>query len=350
MIITIKYSMHFGDLRECNCEPILDQVLMSTQAIPSLSEPVAMGSIEIFNHVVSDVDGVTKIIDIALNIFNLLEETVKRIPPSIKELARHFRAFTDLTIFISIFTRIKEWSCADEKGKMLWEQDWQIWATSATFTVSNIGSLLSFLDYLKLIQLGKALPIINIVGSVFSVASSVFDMWNEINKLRKSYSDLTRIDQKRCRWKEWNAKITNNEISKEWKAHVLGKIQKCEQENRKGKAYQLWTTLNRCAEDPNPAVGAQKIKDFYEKKVEYWDQTYDNACINNNKSWVNIAVNVVDIALIIFALLMPVPTVAGLAIALIVFSLGYSVLDLVYYLRDNYWPVKPVQPVPLPVP
>lgn len=279
--------------------------------------------------VVSDGNGLRKLSDCVLSIFDVIAHFYASFRDSVSGLTLMLRQYVDISYtIISISRRIRAWACGDEEGKMPWETAWQDLPSLATLTVSTALDFLLLLEGFKVIALGAALVPITHLSTLCTTLSYSLDAWLYSDIASLKGKDASRTLKHQTRWTEWKEKISAQAVlPKEWHDHVQHKIdywsaKNCDEKKRH------WETLQ--------TQDRKAMLETCDAKIEKLSKENRTATIDKTKNWIYVASYVSSVVLILLSYIQPFLTGAALAALLIAYS-GNYLLDFVSYLLDTFW-------------
>lgn len=348
---------------------IASNQLFREQHFTPVSNSTSSTFIRSYNVLALDIDGSNKIAELVVALFAIVDAFWKTTPQSLKLTFQVFQDHIDVTIFICLFKRIRDWSRPDEKGKMVWEYHWQYIASMVCFTASQIFTTLSYLHYLAVIGLGNALNAVNNLSSLFMMFSCALDIWSDALTLQNVTIKQAKSDVLRIKWTDWKTKFGSaltlqskkhdvehhlEPVEKAWKTHCYEKIQKWDQRiqklkpdtdadalERAQKKKHDWTQLSGCK-------NLQGIAKYCGWKAEKWEATSHNETIERKKLWVNMAINALCVSLFVLGFIFTGPTLFAIELSILVLTVITDAVDLVGYVMDELFPAKEIPVFSLP--
>lgn len=302
------------------------------------STPMFVG--RVLHDTVTDIDGIKTIAELAYSILYLLEAVFESAPKSFSNLCERFGYFINVTYVVSIFNRIYEMIEPDEDGKMLWEYPASYIASTFALIGSNISNVIWLLDELKFIALGAVWnAIICDISAITLAISSFYEAKYYHDEIVAGNVKIAKAERCSNAWNERSAKLTQAEI-----ARIVNKWDRKVTENPKDekalRVHAQWQIIQRC-QDP------AEVKLFCERKAHNWQKISDNQKIFNTKGWIIVAIDITDIALTIFAMMVPNP-IHALAVILALLTFTENIVCVVSYLMTHVWKYAPIHEIPLP--
>lgn len=317
-----------------------------------------------FHVLIADIDGTNKIAEVVVALFALADAFWESTPKSVKRTFQVVQDYIDVTIFISLCKRMKDWTLPDDKGKMIWEYSWQYVSCMVCFTASQIFTTIGYLHTLAVISVGAALEAVNNLSSFFMMFSCAFEIWVDTNTLQGISTKQAKACMIREKWVEWKNRLADKSganvkpteaVETTWTAFCTKKIQKWEQRisqlhpvtqadalERATEKKRTWIQLNSCK-------NLQSIEKFCVEKADKWDKTFQNYDIERKKLFVNMAMNACCVALFASGFIFAGSTLFAIECALIILTIVTDALDLINYIMDELLPAHKIPTVALPV-
>jgi hypothetical protein len=291
---------------------------------------------------VSDSDGLKKISEVFVSILDVIMHFHESLTDKLGYLRLQIRKFTDMTTFISLTKRVREWVCPDANGKRIWQQSWPTFLSSVALTVSQSIDLIWLLDTLKFINLGAALQPLIITTSTFLTLSYSFDSWLYTDAAHDYAAKAKTALSRQEKWNSWKEKIkATDTLPQEWHDHIENKIDKCEQRIQELSKAKNETDIDKAKEKKRAWEvlkfdSKDNILKTCAKKAESWSKKAREYGIDKVKSWIYVASSVASAVLTVLSFVQPYLS-GAILVTLLLLYVGNNALDLGAYLLDLLW-------------
>lgn len=313
--------------------------------------------------VAGSVEGLKQISDVGSIALTFIAHAWGVVLPSLTMLGTCMSNFLDVASAVDMVKRLKNWACADDSGKMMWEKSWQHVAAISCVTFHHLFNFLTFLGTtLKVIALGAAALPLSVLNQVSNFGYGVFDLWTMSMEIKEVKEKMVNISKAKDKWakratevvvkddsgctytSDWSKKLEERQIF--WKNRVvtLAKTSNEKEKLSKARARLLqWSTLKDCS--------PEETQKFCNKKVEHLKLNLENHNKMTTKAWVTAAFDAALVAFSIFAIVMMFVTPIWMATTVFLISAFVtSGLELSTTIVDKALKIKDLQPVELPIP
>ncbi len=299
-----------------------------------------------------------------------------------------FRTVADVTGMILLVKSFRDIFAPDKKGKMIWQKSWNVFASTCTLALARVVGTINFLVTVKAIDFtASTIATLGIAGNACYLAYFVFDIVTQGSILYKTSRKVDEAAGKVWAWKEMRRGLEEQEelarsrhggalrsnVSEEERR--LGVVEDIVTTDPKGKVkiesvvfethdvrtefqrdidqIQLQTVReNVCSaylpgNQTNQTILPQKqqglekisrntvimgglgIRNYIDHHIQRFEAELYNVKSERYKAWVNIAVDIGNLALFAIALAVPIiPPLAMLAFGVVILSIATLTADI----------------------
>lgn len=303
-------------------------------------------------NVVASFDGLSKLSQLVLDIFTIIEHTWMSLCTGLTALAVCLKSVVDITNIVKLIKQFRDWVTPNEEGKMAWNKAWQSLVSKIGLTGYHALAVVAFLaTTLKVITLGAALTPLIAASSIFMTGFAVFDLWSKANKLKTIDRDLKALVNSKEKWSQQHQTISETSpLPQSWISFAKRRNDVLEIRRVKAKAQGnknelaaiadvqvQWKKVEKCS-DP------VKVKQLCKSILDSWEIGVSNMQSHKTKTWITMAFNIALIALSVFSTVAAFVTPAGLAMT---FMLAIAITTRGFDLSKNF-AEELLKPKPVP--
>jgi hypothetical protein len=281
--------------------------------------------------VFEDIDGVSKITELACIIFSL--------HPRMEPFFPIMRYTADITTFGSLLKRVTDWTSRDSNGEMIWQRKWHVIATTFFLTCANIISAINFLFRVSVVHL-KMVPaaMIGTAGNACFLAYYAIDCVTQGSILYASSKEITEITQSLLQWENLEKELNEKNLRDFVHARILDMADSPKKVKR--------IAENTAMQKATPPM----LKIYVERRIERCKIKIQNEKERKYKAWVTIAVNVGNVVLFSLGFVVTAFINPAAALVYVITAVGIATFttDIANSLCDAYL-AKHELPPPLPL-
>lgn len=285
-------------------------------------------TLDIANFGVSTIEPIEKFTKALYRSIDLFLGYAGKVSTSFSMLSSRLKGSVDIIEGISIYSRVSELACPDEKGRYFFSKNtWQkctdrvLVAVACVFKTINAGIKLCVLNLGKIASstIGR-ISVFRLIPDCCIAIGSVFAIWDNKNVLKEVNADLKVASAKVEQWTNRSTLIEQVRSGNYWeivelKTRYEGKVKKIQVEinnldpvnDSKSiakkmailKKYQ--DRLDKIQLNDNVGLADDLAKQDINFKLKKWSIVQSNGMINKNKAWIGIANSISKIFIITYA-------------------------------------------------
>lgn len=282
-------------------------------------------------------EGVHRLAELALSIFEIIEKATLTLSTSLKSLASRLHYFVTVNNTLFLFKRVYDWSVKNQYGEHIWEtQSWRSTLQLAFKTAVDLLGIPNALKTLRICNPGSWIIPLDPISKGISIGECILGVWEnrlELYRLQEQSKRVfqlkklwTTIQKERSQMQQSSLAILNSSIQNMRCQYPQDKRDQTEM-NRD--IQELYTLVN------NPTGNIDKA--YCSSRIRKWKIEAYKVDFAKRYTWITIAVNIVALATLVLALILPLLTSGGL---LIIITLMHSSQLLIgfrlYLLKCTY--------------
>ena len=277
--------------------------------------------------VLTTLDGLYYLSELALSIIDMVGEFFKKIPHSLTKFNAALYGYIGISSTFDFIGHLYHFIFQREKLLKLADKVQQILSFIVDLTKS-ICDFIYMLEDFEFFKLLKKIPLIDQLLSALNLVSTSLSVWGACQRLQDGKAIKRKITLKTH---DWNSL----EHTENWSDFIQNKLDHWQ--NVSIKKFNKWSIIQQ------KITTKEAFQQFCRQKVNYWNLKKANVFIKRNKTIFELACLVVYAVSIVFSFIVCPP----LAIPLLAFSIAVNTSYCVQTILDFIYKEKPLPTIDL---